>query len=87
MAMFVDVPKERRAYAAQQLFRINRDAAIYLTQSLLKSAGLFAGNANGVYAPDTIDAIQKACRAGGEGQCGPKTLHGDTIGFIARNYS
>lgn len=31
--------------------------------------------------------IQKACRAGGEGKCGPKTLHSDTFGFIARNYS
>ncbi len=87
LAQYMNLPREKRAYAAQQLLRVNRDAAIFVTQTLLRSAGYFSGEVNGVYAPETIDAIARACRAGGEGKCGPKTLHGDTIGFIARNLS
>ncbi len=87
LSLYMDINPAKRGPAAQQLLRINREAAVFIAQAILKSAGFYTGAVNGVYAPDTIDAIQKACRAGGSGKCGPKTLHGDTFGFIARNFS
>ena len=81
------LPMSKRRDAMRQLFSINRNAAIFIAQTLLSSAGLYSGPVNGLFSPDTITAFHKACSKGGEGKCGSKSLHVDTVGFIALNFS
>lgn len=42
-AMYMDISKPKRAYATQQLLRVNREAAVFVAQFILKSAGFYGG--------------------------------------------
>ncbi|WP_139167954.1 tetratricopeptide repeat protein [Bauldia litoralis] len=85
--LFIDLNQGDRPRAIREVFYTNKNAAVYLAQLMLKSAGFYDGGANGLLTAPTIKAFLSACRTGKIGKCAEVPLHADTLSFIAENYS